>query len=258
MLPRVWLVTSQLVRPCQTLDPRSVTHFRRECFSFIASLLESIRKCGSVVGELSKGLGSLCPDLIVNGGNFVFEQFACLTNCLEQSGRLSSLECEGARNEFKSAVVELRRLHGASILETKDVCQFLLGCDTLGCRTNLVLVVRIVALVIDPPPIVMPVVELPPAGVRFPKKVVESSVRSVQSFVSGYGFSSRELLTDNCVEELREWLPRSVEFMSETSVDLWERVRVLPRKPLAEEMSVALTAYLEEVRRRGICGYLQK
>ena len=93
-----------------------------------------------------------------------------------------------------------------------------------------------------------PVVEFSLSGVQIPKKILLSSIFAVQSFVSAPGFNSGELLTKDCLLELKANLPVGRDFLNNESFAPWRPLYVLNRQDLYRSLRGRFDEnYLEQV-----------
>ena len=130
----------------------------------------------------------------------------------------------------------------------------------MDCRPNLSNVIRLAELVLVPRSVEYPDVDMSMSGVKIPGKILTTSVVSVQSFVSCGGFSAGELLTKNCLEELKINLPNGRTFVEDASFASWRPLYARARSELYRGLRSTFNAYyLEQVnewRRKSGLGIL--
>ena len=164
-------------------------------------------------------------------------------SCLQTCGRLCSVEAEGAANEFKSLLVNLRRRNRQVISTIKDSFRFLWQSGLLGCRLHLSMVVGIVSVGVVPRVIQYPEVEISLSGAAIPEKVLLSSIWAVQSYISDSGFVSGELLTKDCLDELKANLPAGHNFMSDVTFAPWRSLYVHARQDMYRDLRDSFNDY---------------
>ena len=77
--------------------------------------------------RLASNLSCFSPGMILQGDEaFTVELFKGLLACYQECGRLTALEAEGACNEFKSFLLEVRRRNGQVVSSIKDCISFML------------------------------------------------------------------------------------------------------------------------------------
>ena len=82
--------------------------------------------------KLSKGLYSLCPDILFDGDDeYVLRLFAILTDCLRLSNRIDPVTAESVGAEFKCLVGELSRGGRPNLESIKDISVFLFDPPSL-------------------------------------------------------------------------------------------------------------------------------
>ena len=152
--------------------------------------------------------------------------------CFQECGRVTNVVAEGACNEFKSFLVDLRRRNRRVVDNITNTFVFMQQSEAFGCRGNMSHVVQLASLVAIPREVHYPVVEFSLSGVRVPRKILLYSIFPVQSFVSAPGFNSGELLTKDCLLELKANLPVGKDFLNNESFAPWRPLYVLSRQDL--------------------------
>ena len=134
------------------------------------------------------------------------------------------MEREAASNEFKSLVVDLRQ-RSVDCSQVQEVFSFLETLDSFQCRTHVSRVVRLVRVMVCPAPKAMPHVEVSTSWCAVPSSVVRSGLSVVQSFVMQPEFVSADLLTVECIEELKDNLLNGHQFLNlNCAIDPWGSV----------------------------------
>ena len=165
--------------------------FLRECHGFLMEFLKVLNASAYATSRLSSSLSCFSPDMLLMGEEaYTVSLFRDLVSCLQTCGRLSAVEAEGAANEFKSLLVDLRRRNRQVISTIKDGFCFLWQSGLLECRLHLSRVVVLASVGVVPRAIQYPAVEISLSGTAIPEKVLLSSVRAVQSYISDNGFVS--------------------------------------------------------------------
>ena len=88
-----------------------------------------------------------------------------------------------------------------------------------------------------------PEVEISLSGAAIPGKVLLSSIRAVQSYISDSGFVSGKLLTKDCPDELKANLPPGHIFMSDVTFAPWRSLHVLARQDMYRDLRDSFNAY---------------
>ena len=99
-----------------------------------------------------------------------------------------------------------------------------------------------------------PEVEISLSGAAIPEKVLLSSIRAVQSYIFDSGFVSGELLTKDCLDELKANLPSGHIFMSDVTFAPWRSLYVHTRQDMYRDLRDSSNDYymgqIAEWRRR--------
>ena len=208
-----------------------------------------LQNCAFAKSRVLSSLSCFSPDMLLQGDEaYTVELFRDLVNCFQDCGPLIVSEGEGSCNEFESLLVELRRQNRPAIPSIHNGLYFLRSSGLLDCRPHLSNVIRLSELVLVPRSIEYPDVDMSMSGVKVPAKILTTSVVSVQSFVSCGGFSAGELLTKDCLEELKINLPNGRTFVEDASFAPWRPLYVRARSELYHRLrSTFDTYYLEQV-----------
>ena len=103
-----------------------------------------------------------------------------------------------------------------------------------------------------------PVVDMSLSGALVPKKILLSSIFACQSYVTFRKFASGELLTRDCLEELKTNLPNGKGFMEDASFAPWRPLYAHTRCDMYRGLRDAFDAYyldqVSEWRRRAGLG----
>ena len=161
--------------------------------------------------------------------NYTVELFRGMMACFQECGRVTNVVAESLCNDFKSFLVDLRRRNRRVVDTITDTVVFMQQSEAFGCRGNLSHVVQLASLVAVPCEVHYPVVEFSLSGVQVPKTTLLSSIFAVQSFVSAPGFDSGELLTKDCLLELKATLAVGKDFLNNESFAPWRPLYVLSR-----------------------------
>ena len=207
--------------------------FLRDCHGLLMEFLKVLARCPFVHSQLASNLSCFAPDMLLLGDeNYTVELFRGLMACFQDCGRVTNVVAEGACNEFKSFLVDLRRRNRRVVSTITDTFVFMQQAEAFGCRGNLSHVVQLASLVAIPREVRYPDVEFSLSGVRVPKNILLSSIFAVQSFISAPGFNSGELLTKDCLLELKANLPVGKDFLNNESFAPWQPLYVLNRQDL--------------------------
>ena len=171
--------------------------------------------------------------------DYVVRLFQDLVACLQEAGYLDR---ESSVNEFKSLVVDLRQLSTYS----SQIVNGFAYLETIGsyqCRAQVPQVVRFVRVIVCPLSGAMPVVDMCVSGTNLSASVTRSGLFAVQSFVLHSKFISSDLLTLDCVEELKVNLPVGHQFLARDCFDHWVGVSRHPTEDIYNSLFQRYTAY---------------
>ena len=167
------------------------------------------------------------------------------------------MDRQSSVNEFKSLVVELRARPGDPA-QIPDVFTYLEASENYQCRSHVKRVVRLLQVIVCPAPSVMPAVDISTSGIGLPVSVVRSGLSAVQSFVLHPKFVSNDLLTVECLEELKVNLPVGHQFLARSSFDVCAGVSRHAWRDVFESLFQCYNAYysgqVEEWRSRMLAG----
>ena len=237
-------------------------NFLRECHGFLMEFLKVLNVSSYSTSLLASSFSCLSPDMLLQGDEaYTVSLFRELVSCLQACGRLSSVEAEGASNEFKSLLVDLRRKNRRVVSTIKNRFSFLHESGLLGvsCAPS----------------------EGDCFGFRWGRSpgcplsqggdvsqwvvcsqedtVVLNSVFAVLCL--GWCFRLwRELLTKDCLDELKANLPVGHVFMSNASFSPWRPLYLQSRQDLYRDLRERFNGYyMDQVadwRRRAGLGVL--
>ena len=195
--------------------------------------------------------------LLCGSAEYVADLFQDLVACLQEAGYLSGVHRESSVNEFKSLVVELRARPGDPA-QIPDVFAYLEASEIYQCRSHVKRVVRLLRVIVCPAPSVMPAVDISTSVIGLPASVVRSGLSAVQSFVLHPKFVSNDLLTVECLEELKVNLPVGHQFLARVSFDVSAGVSRHAWRDVFESLFQCYNAYyfgqVEEWRSRMLAG----
>ena len=174
--------------------------------------------------------------------DYVSELFQDLGSCLHEARFLGDVDREAAVNEFKSLLVDLRRqfVDHAQVL---DVFQHLEAKDSFQCRTNAKRVLRLVRPNLCLAPKDMPAVDISVRGTQLPPATIRSRLYCVQSFVLHPKFVFSDLLTVECLEELKSNMPVGHQFLASGEFDPFNGVIHHPSRDIHSSSFRCYTAY---------------
>ena len=110
--------------------------FLRQCHGYLLELLKLLGSSSFLKSRIARLLSCLSIDMLVAGDAvYVAELFQDLFSCLHDAGYLGGVDRESAVNEFKSLVVDLRRLP-VDQTQIADSFQYLEGEDSYQCRCS--------------------------------------------------------------------------------------------------------------------------
>ena len=199
--------------------------FLREGHSLLMGFLRVLNESAFMNSRLSSSLSCFSPDMLLLGEeSYTVELFRGLVACYLECGRLTDVEAEGSCNEFKSFLVELRRRNHRVVSTIKDTFSFMRESEAFGCRDHLSRVVQLSSVLVVPREVSYPDVDISLSGVAVPAKILTSAILSVQSYVSFSEFSSGELLTKDCLDDLKVNLPAGKSFIDDVSFSPWTSV----------------------------------
>ena len=223
--------------------------FLRDCHGLLMEFLKVLSRCPFILLQFASNLSCFSPDMLLLGDeNYAVELFRGLMVCFQECGRVTNVVAEVACNEFKSFLVELRRRNRRVVDTITDTFVFMQQSQAFSCRGNLSHVVQLASLVAIPREVQYLVVEFSLSGVQIPKKIILSFIFAVQSFVSAPGFNSGELLTKDCLLELKANLPVGRDFLNNESFAPWRPLYVLSRQDVYRGLRGRFDEYyLEQV-----------
>ena len=201
--------------------------FRVRCREFLDRLIVVILKSPSASSQVSRGLYSFCPELLLEGdGQLVFRLFSDLCRILGTCGALLSDESKAAVEEFSSYIVEKRSQHEASMgvaSEIADVVIWLLRDFGFQARVHACRVLKLCVLITG-----RPLENYPQAAVTFDlsgSKLSEKKFREclllVQSYVLSPGYSHKSFFTDPTLDAVEEAIADAGVFYVAPNFDLW-------------------------------------
>ena len=232
-----------ILKALRGLDESPRRSFLRACQGCLLELLKQLSSSPYAHSRIARSLSSLSVDMLLGGdADYVADLFQDLVACLQESGCLDGVEREAASNEFKSLVVELR---GRSVdcSQIDDVFSFLESLDIFQCRAHVRQVVRLVRVIVCPAPRPLPHVEISTSGCSVPLSVIQTGLSGVQSFVIQPKFVSTELLTVECIAELKSNLLVGHLFLGCSTFDPWGGVSRHPYEDVFGSIFRCYTAY---------------
>ena len=191
--------------------------------------------------------------LLSGDADYVMDLFQDLVLCLQESGCLGDVERDAATNEFKSLVVDLRQ-RCVDCSQISDVFNYLEGIERYQCWAYVKQVVQLVRVIVCPAPKSLPLVDIFTSGTSLPPSVIRSGLRGVQLFVMQPNFMSSDLLSVECLEELKLNLPNGPQFLGCGFFNPWAVVNRHSSEEIYSSLFECYTAYysgqLEEWRTR--------
>ena len=210
-----------LMKALRGLDESLRRTFLRECQGSLLEFLKVLGSCSYVKSRIARSLSCLSVDMLLGGdADYVVDLFQDLVLCLQESGCLGDVERDAATNELKSLIVDLCQ-RSVDCSQISDVFNYLEGNESYQCRANVKQVVRLVHVIVCPAPKSLPPVDISTSGTSLPPSVIRSGLRGVQSFVLQPKFMSSDLLTVECLEELKVNLPNGPQFLGCGSFNPW-------------------------------------
>ena len=199
--------------------------FLRESHALLMEFLRVLYESAFMNSRLSSNLSCFSPDMLLLGEeSYAVELFRGLVAFYQECGRLTAVESEGSCNEFKSFLVELRRRNRWVVSTINDTFSFMRESDSFSCRDNLSRVVQLSSVLVVPRKTTYPDVDISLSGVAVPSKILTSALLFVQSYVSFSGFSSEELLTKDCRDDLKVNLTAGKNFIEVATFSPWTSV----------------------------------
>ena len=123
-------------------------------------------------------------------------------------------------------------------------------------------VVRLLRLIVCLAPSAMPAVDISTSGIGLPVSVMRSGLGAVQSFVFHPKFVSKDLLTVECLEELKVNLPVGHQLLARASFDACAGVSRHAWRDIFESLFQCYNAYyagqVEDWRSRMLAGSLSR
>ena len=223
--------------------------FRRRCREFFDYLVEVILSHCAVSNQFMEGIYCFCPELLLEGDDkHVFMSFKKLSQVLERSGSLSSVELKAASEEFVTFVVDVRSRHvndERSAEDIKDIVAYLVADYGLQSCKNLYRVFRLCCLVVQKRLADYPTVDFDLKNCAVPPIVVTSCIRGVQSCVSAPDYKLSAFFTKHTMDKVREAIASSRDFMSSGTFDTWEGICSGGHSAFVERYQGLFDAYLD-------------
>ena len=221
--------------------------FLREGYGFMMEFLKVLNSSCFMDSRLASNLSCFSPDMLLLGDeSYAIELFRGLVACYQECGRLTVIDSESACNEFKSFLVEIRRSNRQVVSSIKDIFSYLRQSEALACRGSLARVVSLSSVLVVPRVVDYAEVDISLSGVAVPRKILMSAVFTVQSYVSFSGFTSGELLTKDCLDDLRVNLPAGCSFLGDASFAPWSSLYCLGHQDLYRSLRDRFDAYFLE------------
>ena len=170
------------------------------------------------------------------------ELFQDLVACLQEAGYLTGVDRESSVNEFKSLVVELRE-RSVDSARISDVFTNLEASEHYQSRSHVKRVVRLLRVILCPAPSAVPAGNISTSGNGLPVSVIRSGLGAVQSFFLHLKFVSNDLLTVECLEELKVNLPSGHQSLARASFDYCARVSRHAWRDIFESLFQCYNAY---------------
>ena len=212
--------------------------FLRESHSLLMGFLRVLNESSFMNSCLSSNLSCFSPDMLLLGEeSYTVELFRGLVAFYQECA-------EGSCNDFKSFLVELRRRNRRVVSTIKETFSFMR--ESFSCRDLLSRVVQLSSVLRVPRELSYPDVDISLSGVAVPSKILSSAILSVQSYVSFSGFSSGELLTKDCLDDLRVNLPAGKNFIEDTTFSPWTSVYQHCHQDLYRSLRDRFDAYFLE------------
>ena len=127
--------------------------------------------------------------------------------------------------------------------QVNDVLNVLESLESYQCRAQVKQVVRLVRVMVCSTPSTMLLVEVSTSGCSVPLSVIQSGLSGVQSFVMQPKLVSTELLTVDCIEELKGNLLNGLQFLGFSTFDPWGSVSRHPYDDVFGSIFRCYTAY---------------
>ena len=228
-----------IMKAVRGLEDAPRRSFLRECQGYLLELLKLLGASSFIKSRIARSLSCLSIDMLFGGdADYVSELFQDLCSCFAEAGYVGDVDREAAVNEFKSLLVDLRR-QSVDHARVLDVFQYLESNDSFQCRTNAKRVIRLVRAIVCPAPKDMPAVEISVGG----PTIIRSGLKCVQSFVLHPKFVSSDLLTIECLEELKGNMPVGHQFLSRGDFDPFSGVSRHPSADIYSSLLRCYTAY---------------
>ena len=217
--------------------------FLHECQGYLLELLKLLGASSFVKSRIARSLSCLSIDMLLGGdANYVSQLFQDLGSCFYEAGYVGHVDREAAVIEFKSLLVDLRR-QSVDHAQVLDVFQYLESKDSIRCRTNAKRVIRLVRAIVCPAPKDMPAVDISVSGTQLPSATIRSGLNCVQSIVLHPKFVSSDLLTVECLVELKSNMPVGHQFLSRGEFDPFSGVSLHPGADIYSSLLRCYTAY---------------
>ena len=230
---------SSLMNALRGLDEGPRRSFLRECQGYFLKFLQVLGSCSYAKSRIARSLSCLSVDMLLGGDAYYnVNLFQDLVLC----GCLGDVERVAATNELKSLIVDLRQ-RCVDCSQISDVFNYLKVIESYQCQAYVKQVVRLVRVIVCPAPKSLPLVDISTSGTRLPPSAIRSGLRGVQSFVIQPKFMSSDLLTVECLEELKVSLPNGPPFLGCGSFNPWAGVSRHSSGEIYNSLFECFTAY---------------
>ena len=223
-----------------------VCDFRNRCREFVD--VNVLLAQHVLSADFFYGIYCFCPELLLEGNDQrVFQLFSRLTRMFERSGFVPAASVRSGIEEFTTFVVDIRKQHAESELSAEDidvVVSFLFADYSFMSRKRLVEIFKLCCLIVEQPSLVLPenIIELDNCAV--PPAVVTSCLKGVQSLVSSASYKQGAFFTEGTMENDRDFIACSRQFMSFPAFDPWDGIARTDRTEFFTRHTAAFDVYL--------------
>ena len=227
--------------------------FRLRCREFIDRLIVMLLKTTSTTSDVSKGLYSFCPEMMLESDDTTaFALFAGLCKVLETCGVIAFDVSRVAVEEYTSYVVERRKSHlssGQAASAITDVVRYLFLDFGFQARHRILRVLKLCCLFVGMPAVKYPAVTFDLSGSAWEPRSFQNCLRLVQSYVMCAGYSPQGLFSDQTVSAVQRAVSDAGIFFVTAGFDLWSSFYRADSDAFLTQQATLYNEFLDERRK---------
>ena len=225
-----------------------VCYFRNRCREFVDHLVNVLLAQHVLSADFFYGISCFCPELLLEGDDQqIFQFFSQLVRLFERSGSVPADIAQSSMEEFTTFVVDVRKRHvesESSAEDCDDVVTFLLADYSFMSRKHLVQIFKLCCLIVERPPIALPAVFIDLDNCAVPTSVVTPCLKGFQSLVSSASYKHWAFFIECTMDNVRDSIACSREFLSSSAFDPWEGIARADRTEFVTHHTATFDVYL--------------